>query len=138
MAGERALIPASRNYSVMSANSYFAPANAEEKLSWHVEVVEPREAIYVILGNLAATGDGVHCSVVAMSILDNDSVSAEGDAPTYEEISRALPDSYLMHGLYDTAAAAARSSASILGRGPLVPSITPEAKITKHKTVGAS
>lgn len=131
---ERKGVPASRNISIMSANSYFAPADAEEEVSWEVGVMEPREAVFVVLGNLKAVGDGVNSSVVAMAILDIKSMSEDGgDAPTYEDISSALPDSYLMHGLYDTAAMAARNSAAIIGRGPLFPSATPEAKISKYK-----
>jgi hypothetical protein len=118
----------------MSANSYFSPADTEEMFSWEVEIMEPRESVFVVLGNLKAVGDGVNSSVVAMSILDTSSMAAEGKSPTYQDVSSGLPDSYLMHGLYDTAAMAARSSAAIIGRGPLFPAVTPEAKITKYKT----
>lgn len=131
-------IPATRNISIMSANSYFAPADVEEMFSWEVDVMEPRESVFVILGNLKAVGDGVNSSVVAMAIMDIGSVEASGDAPTYEDVSSALPNSYLMHGLYDTAAMAARSSAAIIGRGPLFPSATPEAKISRYKLPATS
>lgn len=126
-------VPASRNISIMSANSYFAPADAEEMFSWEVEILEPRESVFVVMGNLKAVGDGVNSSVVAMSILETSSIAADGEVPTYEDVASGLPDSYLMHGLYDTAAMAARSSAAIIGRGPLFPAATPEAKITKYK-----
>ena len=122
----------------MSASSYFAPSDAEEVLSWEIEIIEPRDSVFIVLGNLNAVGDGVNCSVVAMSILEPSSVRSDGEPPTYEDVSSGLPDSYLMHGLYDTAAMAARSSAAIIGRGPLFPSVTPEAKILRHKNPSSS